>query len=184
MPSCLHLVEGFNTVRYTVVSAMGGIGASGWYFAHQSSTTRDCPGQDSPDDTMNTYDDIEEGRRLDLTVEFVSRRAVGCDGRRVYRLLVADRLGTRFDVLVAPDGDLPVGLKTGDRYRIEGMLGVAPRERTEGGAEGDECGDSNATVDRSLSEAASRLRLTGPVGVVDASTTVGRAQPDAWLADR
>jgi len=65
-------------------------------------------------ETMDTtYADIEDGKRHDIAVEFITRRAIDCDGEHVHRLLVADQSGKQFTVLATPDSEALLGLKTG-----------------------------------------------------------------------
>jgi Ca-activated chloride channel family protein len=133
-----------------------------------------------------TYTDIRDGHRLDITVEFVTRRSIDCEDERVHRLLVADRTGTQFAVLVAPGSDALLDLQTGATYRVTGLLGTEPvTQSDEAVGECPDCGGQLRrggaldTVDDAIADAASRLRLQDPVGIVDGETTVRRdRQPD------
>jgi Ca-activated chloride channel family protein len=129
-----------------------------------------------------THDDVREGKRTDLTVEFVSRRSLDADGTRVQRLLVSDRDGERFAVLVAPDTGLLPGLKTGETYGVSDLLGCRPVP--DPAPDAPDCPDCGATlrpggavdaVDPALAAAAAELGLDDRFGVVDETTTVGRA---------
>jgi len=81
-------------------------------------------------DTMDTmYADIEDGKRHDIAVEFITRRAIDCDGEHVHRLLVADQSGKQFTVLATPDSEALLGLKTGATHRISGLLGAGAAGR-------------------------------------------------------
>jgi len=94
-------------------------------------------------ETMDTtYADIEDGKRHDIAVEFITRRAIDCDGEHVHRLLVADQSGKQFTVLATPDSEALLGLKTGATHRISGLLGAAPVTTADDiGAECPDCGD-------------------------------------------
>jgi len=75
---------------------------------------------------MATHTDITDGTRVDVTVEFLSRRPVDCQGERVTRLLVADADGTHFPVLVTPESESYPDLETGETYFLSGLLGADP----------------------------------------------------------
>jgi len=94
-------------------------------------------------ETMDTtYADIEDGKRHDIAVEFITRRAIDCDGEHVHRLLVADQSGKQFTVLATPDSEaLLLGLKTGATHRISGLLGPPLSPADDIGAECPDCGD-------------------------------------------
>jgi len=75
-------------------------------------------------ETMDTtYADIEDGKRHDIAVEFITRRAIDCDGEHVHRLLVADQSGKQFTVRHATLGEALLGLKTGATHRISDCWG-------------------------------------------------------------
>ena len=52
-----------------------------------------------------TYADLRPGARFDITVEFITRRPVDCEGTKLTRVLASDRAGQQFPLLVAPQGD-------------------------------------------------------------------------------
>jgi len=131
----------------------------------------------APMDT--TYTDIREGERTDITVEFVSRRAVDCGDRRVCRLLVVDRTGRQFSVLTTPDSGSFPGLKVGERYRFSRLLGAAPVGTVgETTAECSVCegslrpGRTIDAVNPAVGRAASQLELQDPFGIVDARASM------------
>jgi Ca-activated chloride channel family protein len=141
--------------------------------------------------TMDTtYADIAEGERFDIAVEFITRRAIECDGGRVNRLLVADRTGTQFTVLATPDSEPLLNLKTGATHRISGMLGAGPVTAADDvRAECPDCGgrlrpgqviDAAGSV---VTQAASQLSLDEAFGLIDARTTVRRVREDRSLVD-
>lgn len=140
-----------------------------------------------------TYTDIREGRRVEITVEFVTRRALCCDHGRVHRLLVADRSGTQFPLLATPDADPLLGLQSGERYLLSGVLGAQPHGSL--GDRGEQCPDCGGTirpgqvvdtVDPAVREAATRLDLVKSFGIVDTKATVleiplGDTPVDDWI---
>ncbi|WP_435348523.1 vWA domain-containing protein [Haloarchaeobius sp. HRN-SO-5] len=126
-----------------------------------------------------THADVTEGQRLDVTVEFISRRPMDCAGERVRRLLVVDRAGTPFSVFVTPDGDPLLDLKTGETYRLSGLLGAGPIDSGESvAADCPDCGGtirSGQVIDAAgpvLAQAKAELGITEPVGIVDDRTSV------------
>ncbi|SEW34651.1 vWA domain-containing protein [Halobacterium jilantaiense] len=140
---------------------------------------------------MNTtYADIDEGKRLDIAVEFITQRGIDCDGKRVHRLLVADQSGKQFPVLATLDSAALLSLKTGAMHRISGMLGALPATSSkEGGAECPHCGGelrAGRTVDAAgpvFAEAAAELSLDEPFGIIDARATARRVREDRSLVD-
>jgi Ca-activated chloride channel family protein len=133
----------------------------------------------------HTYADVEEGVRCDVEVEFVTRRAVDVGDARVHRLLVADRTDTQFAVLVAPDRDVLSDLKTGETYRLAGLLGAGPPRPTNGRTCPD-CGGAVRpggvvdTVGPAVARAAARLDLDDRFGVVDDLSVVGEPATGGW----
>jgi len=142
-------------------------------------------------DTMDTmYADIEDGKRHDIAVEFITRRAIDCDGEHVHRLVVADRSGKQFTVLATPDSETLLSLKTGATHRISGLLGAAPVTSVDNiGAECPDCGGrlrQGQVVDAAgvaVTQAASQLSLDEPFGIIDASATVRRVRENRSLVD-
>ena len=142
-------------------------------------------------DTMDTmYADIADGQRHDIAVEFITRRAIDCDGKQVHRLLVADQSGRQFTVLVTPDSETLLDLKTGATHHISGLLGAAPVSAASGSS--DECPDCGGalrqgqTVDAvgsAATRAASQLSLEESFGIIDAEATIRRVRDDRSLVD-
>ncbi|TKX45561.1 VWA domain-containing protein [Halorubrum sp. SD690R] len=142
-------------------------------------------------DTMDTmYADIEDGQRHDIAVEFITRRAIDCDGEHVHRLLVADQSGRQFTVLATPDSETLLDLKTGATHHISGLLGAVPVSEANG--RGDECPDCGGalrpgqTVDApgsAVTQAASQLSLGDTFGIIDAEATIHRVRDDRSLVD-
>lgn len=134
-----------------------------------------------------THADLTPGERHDITVEFVTRRTVDAEGARVHRLLVDDQRDTRFPVLVDPTVGPPFGLKTGDTYRLSGLLAANALHVPPADAEPDDALDdgrhSLAATHPSLCPAVHELGLDGLLGVVDEQTTVRRSAPRRWGAD-
>ena len=125
-----------------------------------------------------TPTEIQEGSRLAVTAEFITRRVIGRGDAPVHRLLVADRDGAQVTVLTTPERSPPLGLQAGAAYRFVGLLGADPTvaDSTEG-----RCGSCGGplrpggpldTVDPAVGEAASQLGLEQPFGVLDAAATV------------
>ena len=137
-----------------------------------------------------TYADIQPGARLDIAVEFITRRAIDCPDGRVHRLLVADQDGTEFAVLTTPDSEPVRDLKTGATHRITGLLGAEPPDETEPvNATCPDCGGAlrpGTVVDAAspaVAQAAAELGLDDPVGIVDDATTVRRVRPGTTTVD-
>ena len=142
-------------------------------------------------DTMDTmYADIADGQRHDIAVEFITRRAIDCDGKQVHRLLVADRSGRQFTVLVTPDSETLLDLKTGATHHISGLLGASPVSAADGSrGECPDCGGDlrqGQTVDAvgsAATRAASQLSLEESFGIIDAEATIRRVRDDRSLVD-
>ena len=139
----------------------------------------------TPTTMETTYTALEEGERHDITVEFVTRRAVSRAGERVHRLLVEDAAGEQFAVLLTPENGPLLGVKTGGTYRIDGLLACEPVAEPENvDADCPECGDplrrgsAVDTVDRSVALAADAFELETLFGVADDRTSVERVRPD------
>ena len=147
--------------------------------------------------TMTTmYADFEAGRRVEMSVEFVARRSIDLDEHRIHRLIVSDRSGESFPVMIAPGRDALLDLKTGETYTIRGLLVCDPREAstqptaaaasdgrrgTDGrrGPEGHRgpdgrlgSDDGSEAVDPVIRRGASRLEIDRLFGVVDHRTVV------------
>ncbi|WP_440991578.1 vWA domain-containing protein [Haloarchaeobius baliensis] len=148
-------------------------------------------GEDGTSEQMNaTYSDLNEGERVDITVEFISRRALDSGASRVCRLLVEDDTGRRFAIFSSPErGDLG-GLRTGVSYRLTGLLGSAPVGPGRDPAE--ECPSCGGTlrrgvtadaIDTTITDAASPLGVTQLFGIIDEQTTVSLAERDTDAVD-
>lgn len=108
-----------------------------------------------------TDEDPRQGERTETTATFLTRRPVRVDEDRVDRLLFEGPDGRTLAVLVAPSAGRLVGLRTGDSYRLTGLVAV-----TEGNTEG------VAAVGRGVAAAARRLGLGGTFAVLDEATAV------------
>jgi hypothetical protein len=129
-----------------------------------------------------TYADIEEGTRLDIVVEFTTRRRIDCETGTAYRLLFTDETGAQVPVVTTAAGDALVDLETGGRYRFADLLGAAPADALERLDRA--CPDCGSELRRggvldavhpAVAAAVGELDVDGPVGVVDDRTTVARA---------
>ncbi|WP_232685672.1 vWA domain-containing protein [Halobacterium zhouii] len=140
---------------------------------------------------MNTtYADLNAGTRLDIDVEFITRRAIDCPSGRVHRLLVADQDGSQFAVLTTPDNDSIRNLKTDATHRITGLLGATPTDvPAVTDADCPDCGGALRpgapvdTVDEAVVQAAAELGLDGCIGILDANATIRRVPDDANTTD-
>ena len=124
---------------------------------------------------------LRGGNRVDLTVEFLSRRTLGEGDRRVDRLkLRADSIGS-LTVLTTPQSEPIQDLKTGADHQLHGLLGARPSERlptidrpcpTCSGA----LREAGAVdrVDAAVAEAAAELGLEEPFGILDQQATLVR----------
>jgi len=110
---------------------------------------------------MATYTDITHGARVDIAVEFLSKRALHCQDELVTRLFVADRDGTQFRILVSATSKPYPDLATGKTYQITGLLGAAPDRVSE-------LTEPNSAV----SLAAEKLGIDDTFGIIDAETTL------------
>lgn len=145
---------------------------------------------DHTDIMDTTHADMTDGNRHDITVEFITRRAIDCDGERVHRLLVADQAGQEFTVLATPDSESLSDLKTDATHRISGMLGADPAISTyKPDSECPDCGGrirSGQAVDTAgsaIREAASQLFLGETFGILDDRAKVRRVHEDRSLVD-
>ncbi len=136
-----------------------------------------------------TYTHIEEGTRLDITVEFVSYHAVDCKGGQMHRLVVTDETDTQFTVLATPDSDHPVDPETGAEYRFSGLLGAAPVRRRGTGEECPACGGAVRpgqavdAVEYDVAGVATELGLDEPFGVLDGQASTRRVAADETVVD-
>jgi len=126
---------------------------------------------------------------VDIAVEFITRRAIDCDGEHVHRLLVADQSGKQFTVLATPDSEALADLKTGATHRISGLLGAAlSPQRTTSGLSALTAGTASTGTGRRRSWSsrhASRVTalLDEPFGIIDARATVCRVREGRSLVD-
>ncbi|MFC7233425.1 VWA domain-containing protein [Saliphagus sp. GCM10025308] len=127
------------------------------------------------------YADIADGKRLDIEVEFITRRVVECDGKRVHRLLVVDTSGKQFTVLTTPDSEPLLDLKTGGTHRLTDLLGASPITTSENiDSECPTCdgalrpGQVVDTAGSVVTQAASQFSIDEPFGILDARATIRR----------
>jgi len=133
-----------------------------------------------------THADLAAGERTDIDIEFISRQRLEYGGRTVHRLLVADREGTQFAVLTAPDADPVMGVKTGATHRVTNLL--ASRPIGEGDGDGERCPDCGErlragrvadAIDSAVASAAADLGVEKPFGVLDGAASIRRVSTDA-----
>lgn len=137
-----------------------------------------------------SYADVRRGARLEIDVEFITKRVEKCEGKQVTRLLVADQSGKQFALLVTPTAEPVYELKTGDTYRITGLLGAEPVDPTQ--EYGEECPDCHATlragqiVDAAgpaVTVAAAQFGLDDPFGIIDATATIQPVSDNSGVVD-
>ena len=122
---------------------------------------------------------LRDGRRSAVAVRVHEIHTLACDGRRLRRLIVADRAGEEFDVLVAPEAVRPERWTRGKRYRIYELLGCVPdRARRTTDRRCSDCGGTLRegcvldVLDPVLARTVAREGLEGVVGVVDRQSVV------------
>ncbi|WP_257301023.1 VWA domain-containing protein [Haloarchaeobius sp. FL176] len=137
-----------------------------------------------------TYSDLNEEERIDITVEFVSRRVLDSGGNRVCRLLVEDDTGSRFAIFVTPDKGFLGGLRTGGKYTFTGLLGSAPSGPVSRGTpDCPACGGPLRrgvvadAVDTAITDAVSPLGVEQLFAIIDEQTTVSRAERRTDVVD-
>lgn len=137
-----------------------------------------------------TYADLRPGARVDIDVNFITRRVVDCEDTWISRLLVADKAGEQFAVLVPPESDSLPDIKTGSTYHISGLLGARPPDSGCGSVQ--DCPDCGGqlrpgqvidTVGQAVAAAASQLGLDEPLGIADTTTSVQPVTDDADVVD-
>ena len=137
-----------------------------------------------------TYADLRPGARLDIDVEFITKRTVDCEGTKISRLLVTDRADKQFAVLVASGPDSLPDLETGATYHVSGLLGARSVDSARSSAE--KCPDCGGrlrvgrvvdTADSAVAVAASQLDLDEPFGIVDATSSMQATADDADVVD-
>jgi len=139
---------------------------------------------------INTMDgnftDMRSGARLDIDVEFITKRTIGCEEGRVSRLLVADRTGKQFSVLVTPDSGSGRDLRTGATYTISGLLGAPPIDSARSGV--GQCPDCGSrlraghvidTVGLDVSAATADFGLNESFGIVDSESSIQLVADDS-----
>jgi len=126
-----------------------------------------------------THADINDGKRHDIVVEFISQRIVDCETTPVQRLVVADSSETQFTVFVAPDNEPLRGLQTGEQYRISGLVGAAPVVADRYIDEDcPQCGGTvrpGSVADRfspGIQQVADQLSIEELFGIIDAETVI------------
>ena len=136
------------------------------------------------------YTGLEEGARLDITVEFVGQQTIDDETARVSRLLVTDQSGAQFTILVDPDVDELPDFRSGATYTFTALLGAVPLDRSVNRI--DECPHCEGTLRRgqivdaigpAIVKATQEQGLDEPFGVVDAETALSRVRDDADLVD-
>jgi Ca-activated chloride channel family protein len=137
-----------------------------------------------------TYADLRRGARLDIEVEFITKQAIEYDGERVNRLLVADQTGEQFAVLGTPVSDTFQHLKTGETYRITGLLGARPVDAARRSAE--DCPDCGGrlraghvvdAVGPAVTAATEQFGLDEPFGIIDDESSMQRVRDGAAAID-
>ncbi|MDS0258705.1 VWA domain-containing protein [Haloarcula sp. S1CR25-12] len=136
------------------------------------------------------FADARPGARLDLSVEFITKRPLGCDGETVFRLLVTDQAGNQFSILATPDSDSLWHLETGETYEITGLLGADPVDTDPAVArECPHCGDhlrAGQAIDAAGSavvEAAEKLGLDKRFGILDEKSSLKPVNEDSTTVD-
>ena len=136
-----------------------------------------------------THTDIRDGRRVNITVEFVSRRTLELGGQRVQRLLVVDTSGERFPVLVASGGVGIPALQFGKRYRLGGLLGAVTGGSAASGVTCAGCGErfqqeeTTGSVVPVITRAAGQFGIDGVFGIADDLTSVERSAGETESVD-
>ena len=136
-----------------------------------------------------THTDIRDGRRVNITVEFVSRRTLELGGQRVQRLLVVDTSGERFPVLVASGGVGIPALQFGKRYRLGGLLGAVTGGSAASGVTCAGCGErfqqeqTTESVVPVIARAAGEFGIDGVFGIADDLTSVERSAGETESVD-
>ncbi|MDS0284082.1 vWA domain-containing protein [Haloarcula onubensis] len=136
------------------------------------------------------FADVRPGARLDLTVEFITKRPLACDGATVCRLLVTDQAGDQFSILATPDSDSLWHLETGETYEITGLLGAEPVDTSQAIAhECPHCGDqlrAGQAIDAAGSavvDAAEKLGIDCRFGILDETASVKTVDEDTGAVD-
>ncbi|MDS0284461.1 vWA domain-containing protein [Haloarcula onubensis] len=136
------------------------------------------------------FADVRPGARLDLTVEFITKRPLACDGATVCRLLVTDQAGDQFSILATPDSDSLWHLETGEKYEISGLLGAGPVDTSQ--ALEDECphcgdqlraGQAIDAAGSAVVAAAEKLGLDSRFGILDETSSVKTVAEDTDAVD-
>jgi hypothetical protein len=123
-----------------------------------------------------------DGSRVDRTVTPVTRRVVDVEAERVRRIEVRDDDDREFPVFVSPAPAPLVFVEPGRRYRVVGLLWSDPptgeRDPRPCLACGNPLRPGRAVdgVDPAVGQAARRLDITEPFGIVDGRTVVERPE--------
>lgn len=125
---------------------------------------------------MTSDPTLADGSRQDLTADFVTRRTIDTPAGPVQRLLVAAE-EKHHSLLVDPDRPGVHGLRTGDRYRFDGVLGWFSPGPSEPPGDGLGCTGMNpwvgdVDVPPWALEVHGELDSDATVGVLDDRTTV------------
>ena len=136
-----------------------------------------------------THTNVRDGKRVDITVEFVSRRTLELGGQRVQRLLVVDTSGERFPVLVVSGGVGVPALQFGKRYRLGGLLGAVTGGSAASGLTCAGCGErlqqeqAAGSVVPVIVRAAGQFGIDGVFGIADRLTSVERSARETGSVD-
>ncbi|MFC7249300.1 VWA domain-containing protein [Halomicroarcula sp. GCM10025324] len=136
------------------------------------------------------YTDVRPGARIDIEVEFITKRTINADGTDVTRVLVADQSGEQFSVIATPDSDSLCHLETGATYHLSELLGGAPIDGTH--APIGECpacggelrpGQVIDTVGSAVVAAVTELGIDDVFGIIDAASSVEAVDVKAEFVD-
>ena len=136
------------------------------------------------------YTDVRPGARLDIEVEFITKRRINAGGTDVTRVLVADHSGEQFSVIATPDSDSLCHLETGATYQLSELLGASPIDSTHAPiGECPKCGGELRpgqvidTVDSAVAAAVEELGIDDVFGILDADSSVEAVNVEAEVVD-
>ncbi|WP_262178396.1 vWA domain-containing protein [Haloarcula laminariae] len=136
------------------------------------------------------YTDVRPGARLDIEVEFITKRKINAGGTDVTRVLVADQSGEQFSVIATPDSDSLCHLETGATYQLSELLGASPIDLTHAPiGECPKCGGELRpgqvidTVDSAVAAAVEELGIDDVFGILDADSSVEAVTVEAEAVD-
>jgi Ca-activated chloride channel family protein len=136
------------------------------------------------------YTDVRPGARLDIEVEFITKRKINAGGTDVTRVLVADQSGEQFSVIAMPDTDSFCHLETGATYQLSELLGASPIDSTHAPiGECPNCGGELRpgqvidTVDSAVAAAVEELGIDDVFGILDADSSVEAVTVEAEAVD-